>query len=51
MLSQKEAGRPEKTQSEIEMGSKDLIILNVIIVSPLLVVEDLSVITWLLVKG
>lgn len=48
MLNYRETGTPEKTKSEIKMGSKDLIILNVKIVSPLLGIQGPSGITWIL---
>lgn len=42
MLNCGETGTLEKTKSEIKMGSMDLIILNVEILSPLLEVEEPS---------
>lgn len=48
MLNCRETGLLEKTKNEIKMGSRDLIILDVKIVSSLLEVEDSSVITWIL---
>lgn len=48
MLNYRESGTLEKCKSEIKMGSRGLIILNVKIVSPLLEVEDPSVIILIL---